>query len=149
MGLALKEVAAEFAVECRQFEDDLKGLLVVEVFNFPMKLDIGLLDDIAVILHAFSPVYLARPNPGWTDFRVFANCNFQGVALDLRNKPWPVDKVAPYLQEFVNSARANRLPVYLHGVATSQIADAAGWVGGVRLHGRQDHLIPGRQARIE
>ena len=125
MALTLKEVASAFSETCRQMEPELKEHFVVEAFNFAPNMNLSFLDNVAILFYPFSPVYLARPNRGWLDFKILANCNFQGVSMDMQNKSWPVEKVQPYLTNFVLNSQAHRLPTYAHGLATPAIATAA------------------------
>lgn len=135
-GLILKQVASEFAAACRALDNDLVGRFIIEVCHFPKIVDMSFLDDLAILLYPFSPIYIARPNTGWTDFKLIANCNYQGVAIDLQDKAWPAEKVGPFLAEFVRNARSNRLPAYLHGVGSPAIASAGNEAGFDFLDGR-------------
>ena len=134
--LRSKEVASAFTQKCREIDQDMKDQFTVEAFNFPKNMSLGYLDDIAILLYPFSPVYIARPNMGWSDFTVLANCNFQGASIDLHDKPWPIEKAQPYLEDFVRNCQANRLPAYAHGMGTPEIASAAKAAGFDYLDGK-------------
>lgn len=121
----VNHVANAFTKTCRELEEVFSGHIIFEAMNFPEPLTLAAVDDLAILLFPFSDRYLARPHLGAKDFKVFANCNFYGVSLHLQDKPWPVDKVIPHLENFVAKAKANRLPAYLHGAGTGAIVDAA------------------------
>ena len=125
LALGLTEIASEFTETCREIDDDVRANFVFEVGNFPKKLPLSLIDDLAILMYPFCRYYLARPNVGQLDLKVFANTNFQGVALDFRDKPWPIGKAKPAIEKFFASAQRQRLSTYLHGVGSKEILEAA------------------------
>ena len=125
VALGVRAVAGVFAAECRGLEKAFRDQLVFEIFNLPKDLSPSQVDDIAVLLFSFCRQYLARPNPGTSEFKVFTNCNFSGISLNLQDKPWPVEQLTPFLRDFVQGAEYNRLETYLHGVGTRDVADVA------------------------
>ena len=123
--MTVEPVASAFTNACREMLSQHNGQVVCEMMNFPAKFSIDYLDKLAILVYSFSHEYIARPNPAWTDFKIFANCNFQGVSFDLKNKAWPADKIQPHLEKFCKSANMNRLAPYLLGAATSEIQELA------------------------
>lgn len=116
--------AAAFEESCGRNASQLKDRFIVEAFNFTDDMDLAFLDDLAFLLYEHSPVYLARPTPGWTDFKLLTNCNFQGVSVDMSDLP-PDGAASQHLAEFVSNAQANRLPTYVHSIGSPEIAAAA------------------------
>ncbi len=108
--LALKEPASAFTELCRRHADVFEDRLVVEMCALPTGSNLSLIDDAAVILCAFSPLYLARVPPAWRDFKVLANANVHGVSAHLG------DLDAAALAEWVEAARRWRLATFAHGV---------------------------------
>ncbi|MCW8861686.1 MAG: hypothetical protein OQK07_04610, partial [Rhodospirillales bacterium] len=115
-------VASVYAEHAREIAREYEGVLVMECFDFPKAFSLDIIDELAILLYPFSPVYLARPDLGVTDFTIYANCNFQGVCADLQNKPWPAAKAGEFLMAFSESARARRLSTYVHGVGSTDVS---------------------------
>jgi hypothetical protein len=63
MGLALKKPASLFTELCRHHADVFQDRLIVEMSAIPVGAKLGLIDDAAIILYVFSPLYLARVSP--------------------------------------------------------------------------------------
>ena len=133
--LSVESVSTVFADICREIDKEFSGQMVFEIFNFKDRLTIDQLDKIGILVFPFCRHYIARPSPGLTDFKVFANTNFQGVSFDLMNKPWPVDRIKPHLEKFCNSAEMNRLAPYINGVATKEVYDLTLDLGFKYLNG--------------
>ena len=127
--VSVESVASEFADGCREFLADVNGQIIFEMMNLPPKFTIDYLDHLGILVFPFCQEYIARPSPAWTDFTIFANCNFQGVSFDLKNKAWPPDKIQPHLEKFCQSANLNRLTPYLLGAASSDIQGLANELG--------------------
>ena len=125
VGLGLDSFANAFAENCRSIQRQSGGQLVFELFNFPEKFNLEYLDNLSITVFPFCRHYVARPSPGWTDFTIFSNCNFQGVAFDLMDKDWPADRIKPHLKTFCAAAAAGRLDAYAHGIGSEIILDAA------------------------
>ncbi|MBT3991491.1 MAG: hypothetical protein HON14_05890 [Rhodospirillaceae bacterium] len=123
--MSVDPVASALTSSCRELLNSYNDQVMFELMNFPPKFSIDYLDNLGILIYPFSPDYIARPNPAWTDFTIFANCNFQGVSFDLKNKAWPADKIQPHLEKFCKSATANRLTPYLLGAATPEIQGVA------------------------
>ncbi len=123
--MSVERVARALTGACRELLNSYNGKIIFEMMNFPAKISIDYLDNLGILVYPFSSEYIARPSPSWTDFTIFANCNFQGVSFDLKNKDWPVDKIRPHLEKFCKSADRNRLTPYLLGAATSDIKGTA------------------------
>lgn len=125
VAVSVPSVANAFADKCREIESQFSGRLIFEIFNFPENFTLDYLDQLGILVFPFSKYYTARPSPSQIDFKNFANCNFQGVAFDLKNKPWPADKIRPHLEKFRQSAEFNRLVPHLRGVGSQEILDVA------------------------
>lgn len=135
LGLGLSSFANAFAEKCREIQNNSEGKLVFELFNFPEKLSLEYLDNLAITVFPFCRHYIARPRPGWTNFTIFTNCNFQGVSFHLMDKAWPAEQIKPHLQTFCASAGAGRLHTYLHGIANETLDKAARTAGFTYLNG--------------
>lgn len=135
LGLGLSRFANVFAEKCRDMHNNSEGKLVFELFNFPEKFSLDYLDNLSILVFPFCRHYIARPRPGWTNFTIFTNCNFQGVSFHLMGKAWPVDQIKPHLQTFCASAGAGRLHTYVHGIANQAIDKAARSAGFTYLNG--------------
>ncbi|MEO5375585.1 MAG: hypothetical protein H7840_15160 [Alphaproteobacteria bacterium] len=133
--LTYKDIAGTFSSACRQLEADIRRMLVFEVTNVADTVRMSYLDDIAIILHLFCKAYIGRVTPKSQDFKIFATCNYAGVSLPLMDKPWPADKVGPYLSAFVTRAQKSRLSAYVHGVGSPAIAEAATTAGAHFIDG--------------
>tara|TARA_B100000315_G_scaffold210618_1_gene207008 strand:+ start:13933 stop:14652 length:720 start_codon:yes stop_codon:yes gene_type:complete len=127
--VSVETVAVDFADTCREYFADISDQIIFEMVNFPDKFTIDYLDHIGILVFPFCQEYIARPSPAWTNFTIFANCNFQGVSFDLKNKPWPSDKIRPHLEKFCQSASLNRLTPYLMGAASPDIQGLANELG--------------------
>ena len=106
-----------------------------ELFNFPDKLSLDYLDNLAITVFPFCRDYIARPRPGWTNFTIFTNCNFQGVSFHLMDKAWPAEQIKPHLQTFCSAALEGRLDAYVHGIANEVIGDATRRAGFKYMNG--------------
>jgi len=127
--VSVGSIASSFTDACRDFLGDYSGQIIFEMMNFPPKFSIDYCDHLGILVYPFCKEYIARPSPAWTDFKLFANCNFQGVSFNLQNKAWPADKIQPHLEKFCQSANLNRLTPYLLGAATSEIQNLAVGLG--------------------
>ena len=108
--LALRGPAGAFTELCRRHADVFEDRLVVEMCALPTGANLSLLDDAAIILCAFSPLYLARVSPAWRDFKVLTNANVHGASVHLG------DPGAAALAEWAEAARRWRLATFAHGV---------------------------------
>lgn len=110
LALVLKEPASAFTDLCRRHADVFEDRLVVEMCALPAGTNLTLIDDAAIILYAFSPLYLVRVSPAWRDFKVLSNANVHGVSVHLH------DPGAATLAEWVEGAKRWRLATLAHGV---------------------------------
>ncbi len=108
--LALKEPAGVFTELCRRHAGVFEDRLTVEVCALPAGANLSLIDDAAIILYAFSPVYFARVPPSWRDFKVFSNANVHGVSVHMN------DPGAAALADWAAAAQRWRLATIAHGV---------------------------------
>ena len=135
LALEVESLTKVFGELCRSIPEEARTNLIFEVMNLPRTPPLEMVDNLAILLFPFCRFFIARPQPGCTDFTVFTNCNFQGVCFNLKNKPWPVDKIRPDLAAFKESAFAGRMATYLHGCATPEIVAAANGLGIEYLDG--------------
>lgn len=123
--LLIKAVAVEFSNICRPLDDAVRQAVIFEATNVVDAKRMSVLDDIAIVLFPFCLTYGIRVLPSMRDFSVCATCNYSGVALDLKNRPWPVKDVSAFLVNFAKATEANRLKAYVHGIATPELMAAA------------------------
>lgn len=125
VALTIESIASDFTASCRDLLTPYISQITIEMTNFPAKFSIEYLDYLGILVYPFCQQYIARPDPSWTDFKIFTNCNFQGVSFDLKNKDWEVGQIKSHLEKFCESAEAYRLVPYLLGAATSEIKGVA------------------------
>jgi len=125
LALLVKAVAVEFSNICRPLDDAVRQAVIFEVTNIVDVNRMSFLDDIAIVLFPFCLTYGMRVLPSMRDFSICATCNYSGVALDLKNKPWPAKDVGAHLTNFAKATEANRLKAYVHGIATPELMAAA------------------------
>ncbi len=135
LALEVESLTTVFGDLCRAIPEDARANLIFEVMNLPRTPQLDVIDNLAILLFPFCRFFIARPQPGCTDFTTFTNCNFQGVCFNLKNKPWPVDKIQPDLAAFKENAFACRMATYLHGCATPEIVAVANGLGFEYLDG--------------
>ncbi|NQV56131.1 MAG: hypothetical protein HQ503_09765 [Rhodospirillales bacterium] len=139
VALSLDSFATAFAKGCRQIAKNTNGKLVFELSNLPGQISLDYLDNLSILMFPFCRHYIARPNPAWTDFSIFTNCNFQGISFHLKDKAWPTDQIQPHLEKFCRSALENRLDPYIHGVENEAILNVARRAGFKYLDGSGVH----------
>ena len=100
----------------------LRTSVIVEVYQFPRSLTLDALDGITIPLLPFFSFYIARPPVAVEDFTVFANCNYQGICLDL--DACGEDREERLTASWAGAAKA-RLKLFVHGIASQAEADAA------------------------
>ncbi|MBF0304318.1 MAG: hypothetical protein HQL41_01520 [Alphaproteobacteria bacterium] len=120
-----KSVASAFTEACKAQPPDVHRRIVFEVTGVGDEVAMSWLDDVAIVLHLFCLSYTCRVTPRSRNFTFHATCNYSGVSLDLANKPWPVDRVGPFLVDFVAKCKIARLRAYVHGVGSAELAAAA------------------------
>ena len=102
VAVSVPAVATSFADVCREIEGQFSGQLIFEIFNFPERFTLDYLDQLGILVFPFSKYYTARPSPSLIDFKLFANCNFQGVASISRTSPGRRKKSVPIWRNSVN-----------------------------------------------
>jgi hypothetical protein len=130
MALALKEPASAFTELCRRHAATFAGRLAVEMACLPAGANLGLLDDAAVILYAYSPFYLVRLPVTWRDFKAFANANVHCASVDLS------DSDREGLAQWMDGAKRWRLAALAHGVDTPDATTTANTLGFDYLSGK-------------
>ncbi|MFA7429658.1 MAG: hypothetical protein WCZ23_05855 [Rhodospirillaceae bacterium] len=130
--LAIPAVAAAFADGCRTFIRDLSQSILFEVTNMDDEKSMGYLDEVAILLYPFCLTYSARILPKTQNFKLYATTNYSGIALHLRDKPWPMKAVGSYFDDLVKRSEANRLKAYCHGLGSVELVEAA-LAAGVRF----------------
>lgn len=130
--LALPNVATAFAGGCRTFIRDHGPSILFEVTNMDDEKSMGYLDEVAILLYPFCLTYSARILPKTQNLKLYATTNYSGIALHLRDKPWPMKAVGSYFEDLVARTETNRLKAYCHGVGSLELVDAA-LAAGVRF----------------
>jgi hypothetical protein len=125
VALARKDIASALTERCREFGRDVAQTLIFEVTNTETGASLGVLDEIAIILYPFCLTYSARILPKAQDLKLYASCNYAGVALHMKDKPWPMKAVGGYFDDFTARTEAQRLKAYCHGLGTPALVEAA------------------------
>lgn len=123
--LALKEGATAIVTEIKKLAEPLRRAVVMEVVNLPALLSLNILEDATIPLLPFCDFLIARPNPGMEDYVMFANCNYQGVSIDLKNRNLPSKVVHKRLKTFWAAARRARLQMFIEGIASKEAVETA------------------------
>lgn len=124
-----RETASLFTTFCRSHARHLTSALIFEVVNITGDQAMSHLDEIALLLYPFCLTYSARIAPKTQDLRLYASCNYSGIALDLKGKPWPMKAVGGYFEDLVSRSEQHRLKAYCHGIGSAELADAARQAG--------------------
>ncbi|MEG3617222.1 hypothetical protein V5T82_02030 [Magnetovibrio sp. PR-2] len=146
VALATKEAAGEVTEELRVLSDDERKQIVPEIVEFPKSLSMETMDDITIPLMAFFDTWIARPEKEHADFTPFANLNYGGVTLDLEDKPLDLKLAGKIFQLFALRASHRRLPTWLLGVPTLELAKLARIAGMQVISGsymNMDDGMPG------
>lgn len=125
VALATSEAAAEVTDVLRELSTDERHHIIPEIIDFPRSLSLNTLDDITIPLMAFFDTWFAQPEKEQTDFTPFANLNYGGVALDLSDKPVDLKLAGKIFQLFAQRASHRRLPTWVLGISTLQLAKVA------------------------
>ena len=146
VALATAEAASEITDTFRILDKDQRKHVVVEVSDFPQNLSVHNMDDITIVLMPFFDSLIARPAQDMTDYTLFANLNYAGVSLDLGDKTIDLKLAGKVLKMFAARAQFRRLPVWIFGLPTQQIAKLARISGAAALSGAYmdlDSMLPG------
>lgn len=123
--LAHRDIASALTERCRELSRDVTQVLIFEVTNAEDDKSLSVLDEIAIILYPFCLTYSARIKPKTQDLKLYASCNYTGIALHLKDKPWPMKAVGGYFEDLTRRAEASRLKAYCHGLGSPDLVDAA------------------------
>lgn len=123
--LTHREVASTFTDLCRRYRGDVHQSVIFEITNMTNENRLSHLDDIAIILYPFCLTYTARILPKTQDLKHYAACNYTGISLYLKNKPWPMAALGTYFSDLVRRTEANRLKAYCHGLGSVELTGAA------------------------
>jgi len=135
LALATTEAATEVTDTMRSLSNDERRHIIPEIINFPKSLSLNTLDDITIPLMAFFGTWLAQPEKEQSSFTPFANLNYAGVILDLDDKPMDLKLAEKIIQLFVQRASHRRLPTWVLGIATPELARVARICGVYALSG--------------
>lgn len=124
-----RDTASQFTTFCRTHARHLTSALIFEVVNITGDQGMSHLDEIALLLYPFCLTYSARIAPKTQDLRLYASCNYSGIALDLKGKPWPMKAVGGYFEDLVSRSEQHRLKAYCHGLGSPDLAEAAQQAG--------------------
>ncbi|MBL6957461.1 MAG: hypothetical protein ISR52_00645 [Rhodospirillales bacterium] len=119
------EIATELVRIFKETPEEIRARMIFEIFDFPQRLTVDALDDITIPILPFFDERIARPAPQITDFTIFANINYTGVGIDLRDQKWPLEKIEPILKTFCGAAQHSRLKAYAQGVSNHAIGKLA------------------------
>jgi len=146
VALATAEAAAEVTDVMRELNAEERQHIIPEIIDFPKSLSLNTLDDITIPLMAFFDSWIAQPEKEQTDFTPFANLNYAGVSLDLSDKPLDLKLAGKIFQLFAQRASHRRLPTWVLGIATPELAKVARISGINVLSGAymdMDSMLPG------
>ena len=146
VALATKEAASEVTEQLRVLDKDQRKLIIPEIVEFPKSLSLETMDDITIPLMAFFDSWIARPEKEHADFTPFANLNYGGVTLDLEDQALDLKLAGKIIQLFAQRASHRRLPTWLLGVPTMELAKLARIAGMQVISGvymKMDNDIPG------
>jgi len=146
VALATSEAASEVTEVLRTLTTEERAHMVPEILEFPKSLSLNTLDDITIPLMAFFETWIAQPEKEQADFTPFANLNYAGVSLDLFDKPMDLNLAGKVFQLFIQRASHRRLPTWILGLATPELAKLARIAGTNMLSGAYmdfDSMMPG------
>ncbi len=125
VALATSEAATEVTNTFRRLNAEQRKHVVIEITDFPKNLSVDNMDDITIVVMPFFDNFVARPAQDMTDYTLFANLNYAGVCLDLDDKAIDLKLAGQLLKLFSARAQARRLPMWIFGLPTTQIANLA------------------------
>lgn len=146
VALATAEAASVVTDTMRLLSTEERSFIVPEIIDFPESLSLNTLDEITIPLMAFFDTWLAQPEKTQADFTPFANLNYGGVTLDLFDKPMDLKLAGKVFQLFAQRASHRRLPTWVLGLATPELAKVARICGINGLSGaymNKDTELPG------
>lgn len=146
VALATSEAAKEVTDVLRTLSTEERAHIVPEILEFPKSLSLNTLDDITIPLMAFFDTWIAQPEKEQADFTPFANLNYAGVSLDLFDKPMDLKLATKIIQLFTQRASHRRLPTWVLGLATPELAKLARIANVDILSGSymdMDSMLPG------
>ncbi len=146
VALATPQAASEVTEALRVLSSDERKLIIPEIIEFPLSLSMNTLDEITIPLMAFFETWLAQPEKEHSDFTPFANLNYSGVTLDLFDKPLDLKLAAKVFQLFAQRSSHRRLPTWLMGIPSQELAKLARIAGMSVLSGSymdMDSMLPG------
>ena len=125
--LANAEGGARIVGAFKMLDGGLRKNVIVEVFQLPRTLSVGLLDEITIPLLAFFEHYIADPEPDMIDFTLFTNLNYLGVVLDLGIESMKSGggDMKDRVTKFWAAATKQKLKVFISGVKDRDILDLA------------------------
>ncbi|HEY9080684.1 hypothetical protein [Magnetovibrio sp.] len=146
VALATSEAAKEVTDVMRTLSVEERRHIIPEITAFPKSLSLNTLDDITIPLMAFFDTWLAQPEKEQADFTPFSNLNYAGVVLDLLDKPIDLKLAGKVFQLFAQRASHRRLPTWVLGIPTPELAKVARICGINVLSGaymNMDSMLPG------
>ena len=146
VAIATKECAAEITECFRILNKEERDNVAVMITDFPKSLSVETMDDITIPLMPFFDTLVAMPEQEQTDYTLYANLNYAGVMLDLKDKPIDLKLAGKILQLFSSRAEFRRLPMWIIGIPTQEVAKVARIAGAQVLSGAYmdyDSMLPG------
>lgn len=135
LALATDEAAGMVTEAVRLLTSDQRKRVVVEVTDFPESLSVINMDDITIPLMPFFDTLVARPNNDMTDYTLFANLNYAGVSLSMGDRPIDLKLAGKVFKVFAERAQFRRLPMWVLGLPTLEVAKVARISGAQVLSG--------------
>ncbi len=110
---------------CRDIPDHCKRFLLFEVLGAPNGTPISRLIEIALALKPFGHGVLVEPPASGNQLQELASVGLFGLSVDAKALPHPVGQAASGLARLVSAATSLNLKVFVHGVDTVGLLDAA------------------------
>lgn len=146
LALATTEAASVVTEVFRGLSKGVRDNVVIEVSDFPQNMSLDNMDDITIPLMPFFDNLLACPELDRTDYTLFANLNYAGVTMHLNDKPMDLKLAGKLLQLFASRAAPRRLPMWVLGLPSQEVANVARMSEAAALSGSYmdaDSMLPG------
>lgn len=109
----------------KKLPKELRGNVIVELFDFPEEVPMSILEDVVVPLFPFFQHFVAVPPDDMEDYTVFANCNFMGVCINLERTEQGDEEANKLVTKFWASGTKRRLKLFFEGVSEPAIKETA------------------------
>jgi len=146
LALATSEAASVITAIFRDLTTEERDHILIKVSDFPQNMSLNNMDDITIPLMPFFTTLLACPEQDRTDYTLFANLNYAGVCLNLNDKPMTLKLAGKLFQLFASRATSCRLPIWIFGIPTQEVAKVARLSQAAVLSGAymdSESMLPG------